>query len=163
MTRKKVIKEGIVKKTVVKPKKVLKSKKAVDAPSVPIANIPPRQYTIFYTIGNEPEFFIAHGTDYKLTTLDIKSTATADMFSFPVVFVVDTIVDTLDIIPMSSIGNIRYNWGFQAEANKYMTEFEAMQKKMKESVGESGETAGENVETVVKPKKKSTPHDVQYV
>ncbi len=154
---------NIVKKTVVIPKKSSKSKKAKDVPDETLVKVPMKQYTIFYTIGNEPEFFIAHGTDYKLTTLDIKSTATADMFSFPVVFVIDTTVDTLDIIPMNSIGNIRYNWGFKAEADKYMTEFEAMQKKMKDTAIQNGECVDVGGEIKTPPKKKSQAHDVQYV
>jgi len=46
MTQKKGNKTGIVKKTVVKPKKVSKSKKAKDVPDAPIAKIPLKQYTI---------------------------------------------------------------------------------------------------------------------
>lgn len=124
---------------------------------------PKKQYTIFYTIGNELEFFIAHGTDYKLTTLDIKSTASSDMFSFPVVFVIDAPNDTLDMIPMSSVGNIRYNWGFQAEAAKYTTEFEALQKKMREDAEKNGEIVEGSVKGRSHPKKKTDACDVQYV
>ncbi len=130
-----------------------KSKKVTDAP----IKIPEKQYTVFYTIGNETEFFIAHGTDYKLTSLDIKSAATGEVFSFPVVFVIDGTTDTLDIIPMNSIGNIRYNWGLKAEAE----EFEAMQKKMKDAAIQNGEIIKEDGD-IKSSKKKIQTHDIQY-
>lgn len=70
----------------------------------------PKQYTVFYNIGTHPEFFITHGSDYKLGTLDIKSPQTSETSSFPVIFVHDNIAGTLDIIPMATVGNIRHNW-----------------------------------------------------
>jgi len=85
------------------------------------------------------------------------------MFSFPVVFVIDSTLDTLDIIPMSSIGNIRYNWGFQAEADKYMTEFAALQEKLKETAISNGTILEEEGKGKSQPKKKTSNHDVQYV
>ena len=141
-----------------KIKKTTVKKKVSPPTEVGTKIVPVKQYTVFYTIGDEPNFFIASGTDYKLTTLDIKSPQTSEISSFPVVFVVDDVLDTLDIIPMSSIGNIRYNWGFRAEATKYATEVEALQKKMKENTEE--ESVGE---PTTLPKKKKESMDVQYV
>lgn len=93
-------------------KKVVKKEKVLEK------SVPPKQYTIFYNIGNEAEFFIANGTDYKLTTLDIKSEETQDIFSFPVVVVTDDIAGTKDIIPINNVGNIRCNWGLKDVGEK---------------------------------------------
>lgn len=72
--------------------------------------VPQRQYTIFYTINGEKEFFVSHGTSYEIEMINIKSTETSEISSFPVVTITDAITDTVDIIPMASVANIRHNW-----------------------------------------------------
>jgi hypothetical protein len=143
-------------------KAIKKTKKVKKTESPTTLPFEPRQYSVFYSIGNEQEFFIAHGTDYKLTTLDIKSPKTSDTFSFPVIFVVDDIIDTLDIIPMNAVGNLRYNWGFKAEAAKYMTEFEAMKKKMEENGSLESVSIDGTEPPKIMPKVSTHKHDVQY-
>jgi len=91
----------------------------------------PKKFTIFYSIGNESEFFIAEGDDYKLSTLDIQSVHTGEIFAFPVVFVIDEELDTLEIIPMNKIDNIKYNWGYKEEAKSFQTQMEIVKKELK--------------------------------
>lgn len=87
-----------------------KKEKIKEKKKIPSGIVPQRQYTVFYTINGEKEFFVSHGTSYELGTLDIKSSQTSETSSFPVIFVNDDVTSTLDIIPMSSVGNIRHNW-----------------------------------------------------
>lgn len=84
-------------------KNVIKKKKVKEI-------VPKKQYTIFYNIGADPNFFIAHGTRYELSSLDIKSPNTSETFSFPVIHVIDEDLKTMDIIPMNCIANIRHNY-----------------------------------------------------
>jgi hypothetical protein len=72
--------------------------------------IPQKQFTIFYNIGADPNFFIVHGTRYIIATLDIKSPNTSETCSFPVIHVIDEELKTMDIIPLNSVANIRHNW-----------------------------------------------------
>lgn len=90
----------------------------------------PKKFTIFYSIGNESEFFIAEGSDYKLSTLDIQSAHTGEVFAFPVIFVIDDEKDTLEIIPINKIDNIKYNWGFKEEAQHFQTQMETLKKEV---------------------------------
>ncbi len=87
-----------------------KKEKTKQKKKIPLGIVPQRQYTIFYTINGEKEFFIANGTSYEIEMLNIKSTETSEISSFPVVTVIDSITDTVDIIPMPSVANIRHNW-----------------------------------------------------
>ncbi len=93
----------------------------------------PKKFTVFYSIGNESEFFIAEGDDYKLSTLDIQSAHTGEVFAFPVIFVIDNDLDTLEIIPMNKIDNIKYNWGFKEEAQHFQTQIETLKKEMQKN------------------------------
>jgi len=88
-----------------------------------------KQYTIFYTIGSDPQFFVSHGTDYKLATIDIQSMHTGEIFVHPVVFVIDEPADTMDMIPFASVGNLKYNWGYREESEKFITDLKTIQKK----------------------------------
>ncbi len=119
---------------------MMKIKKQSDGPLV--AEVPinikelennPKKFTIYYSIGNENEFFIAEGDDYKLSTLDIQSTHTGEVFAFPVIFVIDNDLDTLEIIPMNKIDNIKYNWGFKEEAQHFQTQIETLKKEMQKN------------------------------
>ncbi len=118
----------------------MKIKKQSDGPLV--AEVPiditelennPKKFTVFYSIGNESEFFIAEGDDYKLSTLDIQSAHTGEVFAFPVIFVIDNDLDTLEIIPMNKIDNIKYNWGFKEEAQHFQTQIETLKKEMQKN------------------------------
>ncbi len=100
----------------------------------------PKKFTVFYSIGNESEFFIAEGDDYKLSTLDIQSAHTGEVFAFPVIFVIDEEFDTLEIIPMNKIDNIKYNWGFADEAKSFQTQMESLKKEFKKQ--KKGKSAG---------------------
>lgn len=88
----------------------IKKGKIKEKKEIPLGIVPQRQYTIFYTINGEKEFFVSHGTSYEIEMLNIKSTETSEISSFPVVTVIDSITDTVDIIPMASVANIRHNW-----------------------------------------------------
>ena len=114
-----------------------------------------RQFEILYTVGTEPTLYALDATDYKLTTIDIKSMHKADVFSFPVLFAIDEIDDTADIIPMNNVGKIRYNWGFKEESTKFMSELEAMMKKHEATEAEK--------HTALEKKNKIEEHDRQYV
>lgn len=105
------------KKKVTKKEKVLKTKK---------------QYSIAYTIGGDPKFYVADGDDYKLSTMDVESPRTKEINTFPVVFVIDTEADTMEIIPVNNVGLIRHNFGMKAEAAQFMTEMEALKAKAAE-------------------------------
>jgi hypothetical protein len=103
----------------------------VDIGSAEAKKVPLKQYTVIYTIGNEPQFFVANGTDFKLSTIDVQSLHTGEMFAYPVIFVVDDKEDTMDIIPMNQVGNLRYNWGYKEESEKFAKELKELQAKMK--------------------------------
>jgi len=96
-------------------KKTVKAKK-------PAAAIPNKQYSICHMMGNEERFFVTNGTDYGLAVLSIKAQMTPEIFSCPVVVIFDTEADTKDIIPMSSVVNIRQNWGVRADVERKLTE-----------------------------------------
>jgi len=110
-----------------------------------------KQYTIVYTVGDGGESFKTEGTDYKVSSLDIKSPATGDMFSFPVVYVYDDDEDVMEIIPINSVGNIRYNWGFKEQLTKYEKAIETLEKEK-----------GGKESHIDAPTKKKSMLDVQY-
>lgn len=89
-----------------------------------------KRYSVAYTIGSNPDFWVADGDDYKLSTMDLQSPNTKEMSSFPVVFVVNTEMDTMDIIPMSNVALIRHNFGVKAEVAQFTSEMEAMKEKI---------------------------------
>jgi len=91
-----------------------------------------KKYSIAYTIGNDPKFYVADGDDYKLSTLDVESFRTKEINTFPVIFVLDVESDTMEIIPVNNVGLIRHNFGMKAEAAQFMTEMEALKAKVEE-------------------------------
>lgn len=95
--------------------------------------IPDKQYTVCYHIGNDPQFFVAHGTDYKLATIDIQSIHTGEIYAHPVLFLVDDEKDTMDMIPFASVGVLKYNWGYKEESEKFITDLATLQKKAKQA------------------------------
>ncbi len=116
----------------------------------------PKQYDVFYNIGTDPQFFIAGGDDYQLTTIDIRSVATGEVHSYPVILVIDAVKDTADFIPWGSVGNLRYNWGFKEEATKFSTELTALKEKLKAQENATDPMDG------VSSKKKILEHDRTY-
>lgn len=137
-------------------KRVKKDKKIkVKEPSDVAVNVKPtdiedatlnKQFTVFYSVGNEQNFFVTHGDYYNLTTLDIKSPINGEVFAFPVILVVDIDKNSGDIIPMNQIGNLRYNWGFKEEVGKFAAQVKALQESMQK-----------------KEKDTKSGHDSQYV
>jgi hypothetical protein len=107
----------MVTKKTVKKEKVVKTKK---------------QYSIAYTIGSDPKFYVADGDDYKLSTIDVESPTTKEVNTFPVVFVIDADADTMEIIPVNNVGLIRHNFGMKAQATQFATEMEALKAKREE-------------------------------
>jgi hypothetical protein len=89
-----------------------------------------KQYTIFHTIGADPEFFVSQGTDYKLATIDIQSMHTGEIYAHPV-FVIDEKEDTVDIIPFGSVAKVRYNWGWNLENEKFKNDLMELKRSMK--------------------------------
>lgn len=78
-----------------------------------------KQFAVFYTLGSSPDAMIAEGTDYQFSTLEVVSQKTKELTTYPVVMVIDEEADSMDMIPMSQVSNIRYNWGLKAENEKY--------------------------------------------
>jgi len=87
-----------------------------------------KQFTIFHTIGADPEFYVSHGTDYKLATIDIQSLHTGEIYAHPVVFVIDSKEDTMDMIPFGAVAKLRYNWGYKEESAKFVTDLKELKK-----------------------------------
>jgi len=107
-------------------KKTQRKKKAAE----PVAS--KKKYSIAYTIGSDPKFYVADGDDYKLSAMDVESPRTKEINTFPVIFVIDAEADTMEIIPVNNVGLIRHNFGMKAEAAQFITEMEALKAKAEE-------------------------------
>lgn len=113
----------------IKPvKKIRKKKEAVKKVG--------KKYRVVYTIGNDPTNYGADGTDYKLSTLEVQSVSTGEVFAFPVLFLIDEDQDSMEIIPMNSIGCLKYNFGYKEEQKKFISQIDVIRKMMKERAEE---------------------------
>jgi len=117
-----------------------------------------KQYTILYTIGSDPQFFVSEGTDYKVATIDIQSMHTGEIFVHPVVFVIDEAKDTMDMIPFASVGNLKYNWGYREESEKFITDLKTIQKKADKARKKREQPLPSKVEEAMAPKESDYQH-----
>jgi len=68
-----------------------------------------KQFSIFFKDGDKTKCLKA--TEYSFSTFDIRSVNTPnDVVSIPVMFIVDDITDTADIICMDDFKRIKYHW-----------------------------------------------------
>lgn len=93
-----------------------------------------KQFTIFYNMNGSPQLFFAHGDEYTLSAIPIKSETTGEVFSFPVVYIMNNDDDSVDIIPFNSVGNLRYNFGFKEEMKEYKKQFEKAKKNISKKI-----------------------------
>jgi hypothetical protein len=117
-----------------------------------------KQFTIFHTIGADPEFYVSHGTDYKLATIDIQSLHTGEIYAHPVVFVIDAVEDTMDMIPFGAVAKLRYNWGYKEEATKFVTDLKALKKQAANSRKKEQTKKEGKVADMVMPKENEYLH-----
>ena len=90
-----------------------------------------KQFSIFFKDGDKTKCLKA--TEYSFSTFDIRSVNTPnDVVSIPVMFIVDDVTDTADIICMDDFKRIKYHWGFKEEVEKFKEKVNALKKQIVE-------------------------------
>lgn len=119
-----------------------------------------KQFTVFHTIGVDPEFYVSSGDDYKLATIDIQSLHTGEVYAHPVVFVIDKEADTMDMIPFGAVAKLRYNWGYAEESKQFANNLAEFQKKTDalDKKAAKKKNGGGKVGDAVKPKENEYLH-----
>ena len=91
-----------------------------------------KKYSVAYTINGVNDYFVVHGDDYMLSSMDAQSIHTKEIISFPVIYVFDSELNSMEIIPMQSVGMIKHNWGVREEAQDSKNAMAIRAKEMKE-------------------------------